>query len=40
MGIERNKEVHLFKDKRVDYMQVAKKRLQEAGAEVIIRRRA
>lgn len=39
VGIERNEEVHLFKDKRIDYMQVAKERLQEAGAEVTMRRR-
>ena len=29
IGIEKNQEVHLFKEKRVDYMQVARTRLEE-----------
>lgn len=34
IGIERNEEVHLFKDRRVDYIEVAKGRLERIGAEV------
>ena len=30
IGIEKNKEVHLFKEERIDYIAVAKKRLAEA----------
>lgn len=32
IGIEKNREVHLFKEKRVDYIKVAKRRLAEAEA--------
>ncbi|HET7931681.1 MAG TPA: site-specific DNA-methyltransferase [Rhodanobacteraceae bacterium] len=32
IGIEKNREVHLFKEKRVDYIKVAKKRLAEVEA--------
>jgi len=31
-GIEQNKEVHLFKDKQIDYIKVAEERLANAGA--------
>jgi site-specific DNA-methyltransferase (adenine-specific)/modification methylase len=32
IGIERNEEVHLFKDKRIDYVAVAAERLARTGA--------
>lgn len=32
IGIEQNKEVHLFKDRRIDYIEVAKQRLAEVKA--------
>ena len=32
IGIEKNKEVHLFKEKQIDYMQVARMRLAEVKA--------
>jgi site-specific DNA-methyltransferase (adenine-specific) len=32
IGIERNEEVHLFKDQRIDYVAVAAERLARAGA--------
>lgn len=31
LGIERNKEVHLFKNERVDYIELAQKRLERIG---------
>ena len=38
IGIERNEEVHLFKDKRIDYIEVARSRLAAHGCRVSIRR--
>lgn len=38
IGIERNQEVHLFKDKRVDYIEVARNRLLAHGHTVTVRR--
>lgn len=38
IGIERNEEVHLFKDKRIDYIEVARSRLAAHGSQVSIRR--
>lgn len=32
LGIERNQEVHLFKDERIDYVSVAAERLKRVGA--------
>ncbi|MFN3703832.1 DNA-methyltransferase [Thermomonas sp.] len=32
IGIEKNKEVHLFKEQRIDYMEVARQRLAEVEA--------
>lgn len=34
IGIEKNEEVHLFKEKRIDYLQVAKERLAEIAARI------
>lgn len=34
IGIEKNEEVHLFKDKRIDYIKVAKKRLAQVEAAI------
>lgn len=34
IGIEKNKEVHLFKDKRINYIKVAQERLEEVKAAI------
>lgn len=34
IGIEKNEEVHLFKEKRVDYIEIAKERLAEVEADM------
>jgi len=38
VGIEKNEEVHLFKNQHIDYVKVASERLIEAGAEPKIKR--
>lgn len=39
IGIERNEEVHLFKNERVDYIEIAHNRLVKVGSDVYIRGR-
>jgi len=39
IGIERNEEVHLFKDKRIDYVALAAERLTTVGSEPQVLRR-
>lgn len=39
IGIERNEEVHLFKNQRIDYLALAEKRLRQIGAIATIHRR-
>ncbi len=36
VGIERNEEVHLFKDKKIDYVALAAERLKRVGADVSV----
>lgn len=39
LGVERNREVHQFKNQHIDYVEVAAQRLAQAGQEVLIKRR-
>lgn len=39
IGIERNEEVHLFKQEKIDYIEIVEKRLVNAGAEPKVHRR-